>query len=209
LFGSDPALLNWMKFRADSLTNFFATVFGLVRDMSPNSLLGVGVRSAAFGPLCGYDFARLMHHLDYLLPKHYFWHRGNDGMYGTVARWVRQIAEWISNDSHKHLLPYVIAAILAISYPLGLLVNRFLQWLFIPREGTIQRTEYMEILNKNSNGLIVKELEVKYGFLLFWRLSAVAMLGLGVGFSRIWYDGNVDGAFGLLVSLIHKKSGVH
>ncbi|MFB3115843.1 MAG: hypothetical protein ACE1ZH_00035 [Gammaproteobacteria bacterium] len=128
---------------------------------------------------------------------------------------LRQIAEWISNDSHKHLLPYVIAAILAISYPLGLLVNRFLQWLFIPREGTIQRTEYMEILNKNSNGLIVKELEVKYGFLLFWRLSAVAMLGLGVGFSRIWYDGNVDGAFGLLVSLIlftvlfyvHKKEG--
>ncbi len=41
------------------------------------------------------------------------------------------------------------------------------------------------------------------------------MLGLGVGFSRIWYDGNVDGAFGLLVSLIlftvlfyvHKKEG--
>ena len=54
---------------------------------------------------------------------------------------LRQIAEWISNDSHKHLLPYVIAAILAISYPLGLLVNRFLQWLFIPRE------EVMKVLD--------------------------------------------------------------
>ena len=32
--------------------------------------------------------------VDLLLVKHYFWHRGFDGMYGTVARWVRQIQAW-------------------------------------------------------------------------------------------------------------------
>ena len=32
--------------------------------------------------------------VDLLLVKHYFWHRGFDGMYGTVARWVQQIQEW-------------------------------------------------------------------------------------------------------------------
>ena len=26
---------------------------------------------------------------DYVFPKHYYWHRGFDGLYGTVARWVR------------------------------------------------------------------------------------------------------------------------
>ena len=33
-------------------------------------------------------------HFDYVLPKHYFWHRGNDGLYGTIARWVQQLAAW-------------------------------------------------------------------------------------------------------------------
>ena len=116
LFGSDPALLNWMKFRADSLTDFFATVFGLVRDMSPNSLLGVGVRSAAFGPLCGYDFARLMHHLDYLLPKHYFWHRGYDGFLGTVYRWMRVLTDWNRGISDAQALQ-VVRAWLGIQLP--------------------------------------------------------------------------------------------
>jgi hypothetical protein len=29
-----------------------------------------------------------------MLVKHYFWHRGFDGLYGTVGRWVRQIHAW-------------------------------------------------------------------------------------------------------------------
>jgi hypothetical protein len=33
-------------------------------------------------------------YFDYVFPKHYFWHRGFDGMYGTVARWVERIQEW-------------------------------------------------------------------------------------------------------------------
>ena len=32
--------------------------------------------------------------VDFLLVKHYFWHRGFDGLYGTVARWVSQIHAW-------------------------------------------------------------------------------------------------------------------
>ena len=33
-------------------------------------------------------------YFDYIFPKHYFWNRGFDGMYGTIARWARQIGEW-------------------------------------------------------------------------------------------------------------------
>jgi hypothetical protein len=32
--------------------------------------------------------------LDIFQVKHYFWHRGFDGLYGTVARWVQQIGRW-------------------------------------------------------------------------------------------------------------------
>ncbi len=27
-------------------------------------------------------------------PKHYYWHRGFDGLYGTVQRWVQKFMEW-------------------------------------------------------------------------------------------------------------------
>ena len=30
---------------------------------------------------------------DYIFPKHYFWHRGFDSMYGAIARWVRKLGE--------------------------------------------------------------------------------------------------------------------
>ena len=48
----------------------------------------------AFSGLCGYDYARLADCLDLVLPKHYFWHRGFDRMYGTVARYVQTLCEW-------------------------------------------------------------------------------------------------------------------
>lgn len=53
-----------------------------------------GPRTASFAPLCGYDFGRLAGVLAYLLPKFYFWHRGYDGLYGTLARTVRVIRRW-------------------------------------------------------------------------------------------------------------------
>ena len=30
----------------------------------------------------------------YILPKHYYWHRGFDGMCGTIHRWVQKFVEW-------------------------------------------------------------------------------------------------------------------
>jgi hypothetical protein len=40
------------------------------------------------------DYQRMHPYFDYVFPKHYFWHRGFDGMYGTIARWVMRIHEW-------------------------------------------------------------------------------------------------------------------
>ena len=33
-------------------------------------------------------------YFDIVFPKHYYWHRGFDGLYGTVARWVQRLCRW-------------------------------------------------------------------------------------------------------------------
>jgi hypothetical protein len=95
LLGADPDLMAWLRFRVESLTDFFRGVREWLRaEMSRPIQLGVGPRSAAFAPLCGYDLAQLAEFVDVLLPKHYFWHRGFDGMVGTVARYVETLTDW-------------------------------------------------------------------------------------------------------------------
>jgi hypothetical protein len=51
-------------------------------------------RAPTFSVLTTQDYQRMHPYFDYVFPKHYFWHRGFDGMYGTIARWVMRIHEW-------------------------------------------------------------------------------------------------------------------
>jgi hypothetical protein len=78
--------------------------------------LGVGPRTSAFAPLCGYDFSRLAESIDILLPKHYFWHRGFDGMLGTVGRYVETLADWNPSLSDADAL-LVVKALFGIDLP--------------------------------------------------------------------------------------------
>src|SRR5205823_1588123 len=78
--------------------------------------LAAGPRSAAWSSLCGYDYGRLGSILDVMLCKHYFWHRGFDGMYGTVARYVQTLAEWNPGLSQPGALQFV-AALFGIELP--------------------------------------------------------------------------------------------
>ncbi|MFC1526631.1 hypothetical protein ACFL6X_07475 [Candidatus Latescibacterota bacterium] len=95
LFGGDPDLAAWLQFRIESLTAYFGRVRECLTAESSRPLkLGVGPRSAAFAPLCGYDFRRLGAIVDVLLPKHYFWQRGFDGLVGTVFRYIETLCEW-------------------------------------------------------------------------------------------------------------------
>lgn len=95
LFQGDPDLFAWLQFRVDSLTGFFQSIRTQVDAALDCPIkLGVGPRSAAFAPLCGYDFVRLAEFLDILLPKHYFFQRGFDGMLGTIYRYVETLVQW-------------------------------------------------------------------------------------------------------------------
>jgi hypothetical protein len=95
LLGSDPDLMAWFQFRIDALTEFFYGVRTAIdAEVGRSIKLGVGPRTAAFAPLCGYDFVRLAEFMDILLPKHYFFHRGFDGLIGTVYRYIETLTAW-------------------------------------------------------------------------------------------------------------------
>ena len=55
------------------------------------------------------DFLAWDEIVDFLLVKHYFWHRGFDGLYGTVARWVKQIHDWNPSLSERDCFTVVKA----------------------------------------------------------------------------------------------------
>src|SRR5205814_371224 len=82
-FGYDAAVPEWLLFRMDAQLAFVQGLRDHLDGTGKRYKLGMGPRTASFGAMAGYDVARLAGPLDYLLPKHYFWHRGYDGMYGS------------------------------------------------------------------------------------------------------------------------------
>jgi hypothetical protein len=117
LFGADPDLMAWLSFRVDSLTRYFRRVReGIAAELDRPMRLGCGPRSAAFAPLCGYDFAQLAEFMDFLLPKHYFFHRGFDGFIGTVYRYSQTLCEWNPGLSVAETLD-IVQALFGIVLP--------------------------------------------------------------------------------------------
>lgn len=117
LLGADPDLMAWLSFRVDSLTDLFRGVReGIATELDRPIKLGVGPRSAAFAPLCGYDFSRLAAFMDILLPKHYFFHRGFDGMVGTIYRYVETLCAWNPGLSDADALT-VVQLLFGLSLP--------------------------------------------------------------------------------------------
>jgi hypothetical protein len=101
LFDLTEDALYWLRWRRDDGLAT-ARAFRAELDRLPRKLLlGNGLRSAVFSGMTAMDFARWDEVLDIFQVKHYFWHRGFDGLYGTVARWVQQIQRWNPGLSEK------------------------------------------------------------------------------------------------------------
>jgi hypothetical protein len=98
LIGHDPGIVSWFAFRSRTLTAFYRQVHqlteALTRARGRQVKLGIGPRMPAFAALCGYDFPAIAPLFDLILPKLYIWHRGVDGLYGTVYRYVTTLADW-------------------------------------------------------------------------------------------------------------------
>ena len=116
LFEVNEDALYWLRWRRnDGLEQ--GRAFRTELDRLPRKLLlGNGLRSAVFSGMTAFDYLAWDEILDLLLVKHYFWHRGFDGLYGTVARWVTQIGEWNPELTEADCLT-VVRAWLGIHLP--------------------------------------------------------------------------------------------
>lgn len=117
LLGADADLMAWLAFRVDVLTDYFHQIRTCLASEAPSpTSLGVGPRTAAFAPLCGYDLARLAGFMDVLLPKLYVWQRGFDGLLGTVGRYVETLTLWNPGLSDADALA-VVAGLFGLALP--------------------------------------------------------------------------------------------
>lgn len=95
MFDLNEDALYWLRTRQEITLKTMAAFRGAI-DASPGrrAKLGTIPRAATFSVMTTQDYNKSQVYFDYMFPKHYFWHRGFDGMYGTIARWVRKIGEW-------------------------------------------------------------------------------------------------------------------
>ena len=73
-------------------------------------------RAAMWSSLTGQNYCQMAEYFDYIFPKHYFWHRGMDGMYGTISRRVRRLRKWNPSLSEAECFA-VVKALLGIELP--------------------------------------------------------------------------------------------
>ena len=116
LFDLNEDALYWLRTRSQVSRGWMAAVRQQFDGLDRKVALGTIPRTAAFSGLTGQDYAQIGHYFDYVFPKHYFWHRGFDGMYGTIWRWVRQIAAWNPALNEEDCLA-VVKAWLGIELP--------------------------------------------------------------------------------------------
>lgn len=94
LFDMGEDTLYWLRQRRALSRHRWQEARAAVDAVDRPVMLGGIPRTATFSPLTGQDYEQMTGTFDLLFPKHYYWHRGFDGLYGTVARWVQRLCRW-------------------------------------------------------------------------------------------------------------------
>jgi hypothetical protein len=94
LFDVNEDVLYWLRARQEVTMKRFAEYKRQIDQINPRPKFATITRATSFSLLTTQDYARIHPYFDILFHKHYFWNRGFDGMYGTIARWVRTLGEW-------------------------------------------------------------------------------------------------------------------
>ena len=94
LFDLNEDALYWLRTRQETAVRHMAAIRQQIDRLNRKVKFGGIPRISTFSLLTSQDYQKMHPYLDYVLPKLYFWNRGFDGMYGTVARWVEKISEW-------------------------------------------------------------------------------------------------------------------
>ena len=94
LFDIDEDALYWLRARQQVALGAMATLRKVVDQIDRKTELGGIPRITSFSSVTGQNYQQMAPLFDYIFPKHYYWHRGFDGLYGTVQRWVQKFGEW-------------------------------------------------------------------------------------------------------------------
>ena len=94
LFDLNEDALYWLRTRQETALGFMAAMRTQIDKLNRKVELGGIPRTATFSSLTGQNYQQMGKYFDYIFPKHYYWHRGFDGMYGTIQRWVQKFSEW-------------------------------------------------------------------------------------------------------------------
>ncbi len=101
LFDVNEDVLYWLRMRQELTLRSMQAMREQIDRIDPKPKLGTIPRAATFSVLTTQSYERTHKYFDLMFPKHYFWHRGFDGMYGSIARWVRTIGDWNPSLSER------------------------------------------------------------------------------------------------------------
>ena len=116
LFDINEDVLHWLRARQERSRQMWQGLRASVDSVDRKLLLGGIPRTASFSSLTGQNYQQMPQYFDYLFPKHYYWHRGFDGLYGTVARWVQRLRKWSPSLTEEDCL-LVVANLFGIELP--------------------------------------------------------------------------------------------
>tara|TARA_B100000029_G_scaffold389840_1_gene386434 strand:+ start:138276 stop:139628 length:1353 start_codon:yes stop_codon:yes gene_type:complete len=101
LFDINEDALYWLRARGQTAIGSMTAIAKQIKNLNRRVELGGIPRTAAFSSLTCQDYYNMSPLFDYIFPKHYYWHRGFDGMYGTIARWIQRLQVWNPSISEE------------------------------------------------------------------------------------------------------------
>jgi hypothetical protein len=94
LFDINEDALYWLRARQEKSLILWKQSRETLDQVDRYVEMGGIPRITTFSSLTGQNYQKMPEYFDYIFPKHYYWHRGFDGMYGTIQRWVQKFIEW-------------------------------------------------------------------------------------------------------------------
>ena len=116
LFDINEDALYWLRMRQEISRFEWQWARGWFEGVDRKLELGGIPRAVTFSSLTGQNYQQMAPYFDYIFPKHYFWHRGIDGMYGTIGRWVQRLKRWNPPLTEEDCFS-VVQALLGIDLP--------------------------------------------------------------------------------------------
>jgi hypothetical protein len=116
LFDLNEDALYWLRARQEASRAEWQSMREQVDAVDGKVILGGIPRSPVFSSLTGQNYQQMAAYFDLLFPKHYYWHRGMDGMYGTISRWVKRLGAWNPSLTEADCFA-VVGALLGVRLP--------------------------------------------------------------------------------------------